>query len=929
MLTEPHWLLLLLPLLWLIFTYRPDSRKILYLRIVLIILLCLALAGPVIKVPGRDGVILVLADKSASMPSNQDKRINETMTLLREKMPENAQLGLVSFSDRAKIELTPSRGDVSGLSTEQGIDSSNMAEGIDLALSLIPEDSSGRIILVSDGLWNGNSPQSSAMNALKRGIPIDYRYIGQESSNDLAVININVPPVLEPEEAFILRANILSPAEQQAEISLYANNKEIFKTTKTLRSGENEVSFSLKAPSASIVRYSLKVTGEDSEVIPENNRAYAVTMIRGKKPVLVVSAEEKSVIKSFLDLNRIKSVLVKPNHSDWNIEELMNYSAVVLENVSADALGYNGMHCLEAWVKHLGGGLLITGGHNSYGNGGYYQSPLEEALPVTLEMHGDKRKMSIAIAVVLDRSGSMSAMSSGRTKMELADLAAASTLDLLSPIDEYCLFAVDTEPHCIVPLQYVKNKDRYREDILRVRSQGGGIYVYDGIKAAVNMLKTSNAKTRHIILFSDACDSEKPGEYWDLLDDARKYDMTLSVVGLGKESDVDANILKKIAECGGGRCFFTSMAEELPRLFSQDTFIVAKNTFIKEKTKITSSSSLDGFMNKSYGFSSELEAYNLLYLKDTASQLITVNNDENTAGLAVWKYGLGKVACFAGVLDGVWGGEFVKSDVAANVLSSVCNWMAFDDRNFLEDTVITQKVENGKWTAKINLDPERVRDPFDATPEFQLICSDGVNLPKHLTVKANWDSADELSISYDLKGNEVVSALLCLDNKKQLRLSPACQIYSPEYKPHGDRNGAEELRELCAITGGREIMNLGSVWENMPPVMQNKDISDILFSLALVVFLLEIAERRTAILTMLLVSIKKLGSIKVNTVEKPSDSVEDTYEADDKVLKTVVTNAPAAKPVEKTEEKPVEKSKNVLSALKAAKQKAGRRTGND
>ena len=71
-------------------------------------------------------------------------------------------------------------------------------------------------------------------------------------------------------------------------------------------------------------------------------------------------------------------------------------------------------------------------------------------------------------------------------------------------MDEFALFAVDTEPHVVVSLQSVSDKDKWRDDILRVKSSGGGIYVYEGVNAAVEMLKHAKAKTRHIILFADA-----------------------------------------------------------------------------------------------------------------------------------------------------------------------------------------------------------------------------------------------------------------------------------------------------------------------------------------------------------------------------------------------------------------------------------------
>ena len=929
MLSEPHWLLLLIPLFWLAYTFRPESKKLLALRIGLVAVLCLALAGPSIKISGKEGVVVVVADRSASMPKNQDKRIEETVSFLREKMPENSRLGLVSFSDKAKIEFSPTKNEASALSVEQHPDSSNLADGIDLALSLIPEKMSGRIVVISDGLWNGNAPQEAAMLALNRGIPIDYRYNGREIISDLAVAYLRVPPVLEPKEPFIMKAGIVTPNAQEVDLQLSDGKKVIFSAKKYLKQGMNEFFFNLYAPSNGISKYIMKVTGAVEDSVPENNTAQAVSMVKGMKPVLVVTESVKSTMSGFLAKNKVKSVEMLAKDFSWAIEDLAGYSAVVLENVSANNLGFNGLHNLAAWVRHMGGGLLVTGGKNSYGTGGYYQSPLEEALPVSLEMRSECRKMSIAIAVVLDRSGSMSMQVKGRTKMELADLAAASSLDLLAPMDEFALFAVDTEPHVVVPLQSVSDKDKWRDDILRVKSTGGGIYVYEGVNAAVEMLKHAKAKTRHIILFADACDSEKPGTYWELLDDAQKHNMTLSVIGLGKETDPDGHLLTKIAAAGKGRCFFTEEAEDLPRLFSQDTFMAAKSTFVDEKQNIKPSLGLQTYTGYDKSFSSSVGGYNICYLKPEASQIITADDDDKSPILAAWQYGLGHVACYTGVLDEEFGGAFLKTEAAGQILSGITSWIAFDDRDSLDQLMVTQKIENGKWSAYLNLDPERVRDPFTNTPTFEIIGSDNIGEPVHYSLKANWESADKLSASYQLHGKEVITALLSTDDNQQLRLAPACQIYSPEFMPQTNRNGGNELKKLANTTGGKELIDLNSVWETMPSVYQERDISNYLFVLALFLFLLEVAERRTAILTIIVARLRKIVSgskVEKAVAELSPVEVKDTGSKTLKEAAPLISNKPEA--VISTPQETKEKA-NVLSALKAAKKNADRRTGKD
>jgi uncharacterized membrane protein len=926
MLSEPHWLLLLIPLVFLVYIFKPESKIILNLRLLLIVIVCLALSAPIMKISGKEGVVVVVADRSSSMPDDIDKRIQETTNILLESMPVNSRLALVSYTDKARIEFSPTKNDVSALSTKQNPDASNMAEGIELALTMIPDAMSGRIVLVSDGLWNGQDPQSAAVSASNRNIPIDFRYIGREIINDLAISYFYVPSILEPGESFIIRVGIVSPLEQDANIELLAGENRLFKTKYHLKSGFNELSFNMKAPRSSTIKYIFKAFPLTNDSQLQNNTAQSVALVKGIKPVLVIRENSNSTMRDFFLQSKILVEEKKPKDFHWTIEELAGYSTVILEDVPADVIGFSGMHSLSAWVKHMGGGLLVTGGKHSYGSGGYHKSPLDEALPVSMEMRSKTRKMSIAIAVVLDRSGSMSMNVRGRTKMDLANLAAASSLDLLMDDDEFGVFAVDTTPHLIVPLQHVKSKEEWRNNILSIRSQGGGIFVYEGIKAAVEMLKKADSMTRHIILFSDACDSEQPGPYWTLLSEAEKAGMTLSVIGLGKETDPDGPLLRKIAEAGKGRCFFTDEPEDLPRLFSQDTFMAVKNTFVEKPIDIRSTGELGTYIGSNISFKSSVGAYNICYTKPEASQVISCDDEDESPILSVWQYGLGKVACYTGVLSKEQGGDFIKTDYAGKVFRGLYKWLAFDDRESLGEIIVSQKIVNGSWKSYLNLDPERLRDPFSDTPVFEIVSSKKGDVPVIIKKKASWENADQLSVSYDLVGDEVIAPLLRVNEKQNLRLAPVCQIYSPEFLPQNNRNGASELKQIAKMTGGNELIDLSNVWATMPLVTQDRNVSNYLFSLALILFLLEIAERRMALFTIILSYIRNFRKVKVN-IPKPLEVKKSDIPDGKTITQTKDLNIPdKGKSADIHEEKAtVTASSNFLSALKEAKKKADRR----
>jgi Mg-chelatase subunit ChlD len=937
LLVDYHWLILLIPSLWLIWHFRPLSSRILFLRVLLIILVVLALAGLHLRLPGREGIIVVVADRSLSMPAEADSRVKETMSLLKTQMPPGARLGLVACADEARVEMAPGRSSFSGFTGELNLEASRLDKGIQRALSLIPEELTGRVMVISDGLWSGSDPRIPAFQAASRNIPIDFRWLSRDLVSDMAITSFNVPDILSPGEAFIANALIFSPVAQVVQVGLFSSNHQIASFTRELKVGDNSLIISLKAPPASVVRFRLKVTTALPDPLAENNEALAISEVVGKKPVLVIADNSDSSMFKLLQSSGMQVELIDPLQINWSIEFLAGYSAVIIENVSAGKLTMHGMQLLAAWVNQLGGGLVLTGGKNSFGNGGYYQSPLETILPVSLELRSQHRKLALAMMVVLDRSGSMAAPSrGGRTKMDLANLAAASSLDLLSPLDEFGLLAVDTEAHVVVPLQRMTEKSRWREQILHVESAGGGIYVFEGISKAAEMLLKAEAQTRHIILFADASDAEQPGRYWELLEKATAAGLTLSVIGLGTDSDPDANLLRKIAAAGKGRVFFTRDPEELPRLFSQDTFVAARSTFIEEAAAIESLAPASRFVTGNISVKSQVGAYNLCYIRPEAFMAVRTIDENAAPILAAWQSGLGKVACYTGVAGGKDAGRFVTEPEAASLLSGVCNWVTFDDRHSFGEMTVAQQISKGMWRAEVFLDPDRERETFTDTPEIDLVRSIDGSPAEVSTMKMQWVSADSLGVETMLRGNEVIAGII-RSGKLHKRLNPVCQPYCPEFSLSQLRDGLAEMKDLAAISGGHEVIDLGRVWDSLPQKVQLRSFSTELLFLALLVFLVEVAERRTAALSVflswlkLLIKTRSAGKIAAGIIAEKGVSLPAAVVSSEKTAGKTFEKITGMQSTNTTDEQaktvvPPEQQAGFTGALKSAKKQAGRRT---
>jgi hypothetical protein len=256
-------------------------------------------------------------------------------------------------------------------------------------------------------------------------------------------------------------------------------------------------------------------------------------------------------------------------------------------------------------------------------------------LPVSLELRDEKRKLAVAMSIVLDRSGSMRASvpSSGgsRQKIELADAGTAEAIKQLGPKDLVSVFAVDTQAWSIVP-QSSADPDRQAkiDNVLGIASQGGGIVVPVGLAAAWGELQKSAVGQKHIILFADANDALQQNQgTFDIVKQITDGNATISVIGLGHDTDSGADFLRQVAAAGNGRIFFSDDANDLPAIFTQDTVAVARSSFLTDTTPLKSSAGWMELAAKNLNWLPNIDAYNLCYLKPQATQAAFTGDDSS------------------------------------------------------------------------------------------------------------------------------------------------------------------------------------------------------------------------------------------------------------------------------------------------------------
>lgn len=903
---HPIWLLLAVPLGAALVAWRLPTLQ-LALRLVVLVLLLLALGGLALVWPSPAGTVVVVADRSRSMPGDAEDAQKIAIDLLQQAMGADERLAVVSFGERAAVERAPRTGAFGGFVNEVGPDGSRLAEAVELGLSLIPKGAPGKILVLSDGYWTGRDPFAAAVQAAARDIAIDYRPLQRSVANDLAIARLEAPATVAQGEAFLITAWVSAPTPQDVTFELKRGNQVLSTGARQLASGLNRLTFRDRAAGVGAQPYTLSVTGAGKDPVPENNRARLLVGVQGPRPLLLITEAKDPGLARLLKAGGLDVQVSRPDKVEWSLEGLSRHAAVLLENVPADRIGQVGMETLAAWVQQTGAGLMMTGGRNSYGPGGYFRSPLEPIMPVSMELRQEHRKLALAIVVALDRSGSMSMpVGGGKVKMDLANLGAAQVLDMLGPMDEFGCLAVDTAPHVIQPLGPATDKGPARSKILSIQSMGGGIYVYVALDTALGMIKGSKMGTRHIILFADAADAEEPGAYLGLIQQARDANVTISVIGLGKATDKDGALLEDIARLGRGRCLFSDSPEELPRLFAQDTFVVARSTFLDEATPWRTTAELAALTGRPFAAPPALGGYNLCYLRPSA-KLAAVTQDEYKAPtVAAWQAGMGRVLCYTGEADGQYTGDVARWQEAGEFFTSLARWTQGAGGSLPENMLLTQQVKKGVAEIRLHLDPARKTEPFSTLPTAAILRAAAGRKPRADQARLEWLDADTLAVEVPLQSEDAVLTTVDVPGHGPVALSPVCLPYSPEFRPPEPGTGVAALERLARATGGVERVDLPALWKELPRQPRLQRVAPALLLLAVILLLTEVLERRTGLLTWALARLRIRLPAPRPTVAAPAP-------------KPAAPTAPSPSPAAPVPAAPAAQGTDLLDALRKAR----------
>jgi hypothetical protein len=253
---------------------------------------------------------------------------------------------------------------------------------------------------------------------------------------------------------------------------------------------------------------------------------------------------------------------------------------------------------------------------------------------------------------------------------------------------------------------------------------------------------------------------------------------------------------------------------------------------------------------RGYQISSPIGGYNLCYIRPDAN-LAAVTVDEYKAPIvAAWQAGIGRVLCYTGEADGAHTGPIAGWKDVGNFLTSLVRWTAGDSVNLPDGMLLTQKVKNGINVVQLHLNPEREGEVFRELPTVKVLRGVVGETPSVDETKLSWTSADTLAVDIPIHGSETVLTTVEIPGGGNISMPPVCLPYSPEFKPANTESGLATMERLAKVTDGKQRINLGEIWDDLPRQPRLISLQPWLLIAALLLLLLETLERRTGLLSM-------------------------------------------------------------------------------
>ncbi len=705
---EPRWLwLLVLVGVVLLLSVRslaslgPVRRALaLAIRSAVIVAICLTLAQIQRVRRNKNLTVMFLMDRSLSVRDHADAQESYMHEVAR-KIPPEDRMGVIQFARTAYLEQLPMTG---GYFLERGRlpemanpGRTNVAGAIRLAMAMFPHDTAKRIVLMTDGNDNMGDVLSEARRAKADGIVIDVVPLQHRATNEVYFDKMIAPTTAQAGEVVPIRMNIHSNRVASGRIVVYHNGAQVALRPEiahqTLRAGNNSFVLKLPIQSDGVQRFEAKFIPDDRgmDTTIENNRATAFSFVSGKGKVAILTLKPSfdEALLDALKSEKIDARMIDIANDVPDLAQLTDYAAIILANVPANAFTDEQQRMLASYVEDSGGGLIMTGGDDSFGAGGWIGTPVAAVLPVELEIKHKRIIPRGALALIMHSCEFPRGNAWGKlvAKKAVATVSSRDYIGLLS-------YAASGEGWT-VPLQLAGSKRSVQGAIDRMYI--GDMPDFDTtMKLAVQGLSATDAAQKHMIIISDGDPNPPTARVLQSMIAAK---ITCSAVCVGYGQHTNESSLRRIAKKTGGRFYAVRNPRKLPQIFVKESKIVRRPLIIDEPFKPQVYYSLSDLLAGVRQGESIPSLGGLVLTsprKLAQIALVRATTDGRDPVLAHWQRGLGRVVAFTSGYWPKWGTAWTQWAKFSKLWAQIVRWSMRQDAPSNFDTYTTVEGNKGR-----------------------------------------------------------------------------------------------------------------------------------------------------------------------------------------------------------------------------------------
>ena len=841
-LSSLRWLCLLLALImlvidWIIYALRNrvGLGLDLYIRLGLLILVLLALFG--IRLPGRKKktATIFVVDMSGSLLTRMGD-LEDYLRAVMSSKPSGEKYGIVTFGKDAIADQFVSDDDLMDIASNPDPSETDIENAVKHAVSMIPDDSVGRIVVLTDGKETIGDIRNLQNVINEENVEICARMFEDTMAGDVYIEYVDMPDKMAVGDAYSMKVNVYSSYPTDAVIKVWNSSEVQDEMNVSLSPGEN--TFVIKGTAGENAIEQKRVTVEAAgDAVAENNSVIAASVVEAPRSVLLVSglAEDSSGFENLLKTLNVNLTVVSAINAPETMMDMLNYKTIIIDNAFISDMPESFVENLESYVKDFGGGLIVTGGKESFAPGGYRDTVLDEILPVSMLPKGINEAPSLALVMVIDCSGSMSdsgkttqdGQQVGRSKIDVAVDAALEAVNNLSKNDYVGVLTFSNNFSWRQSIVKAEDKDAIARTIEGIGIQGGTT-IKPGLKEAANEISKVDAGVKHILLLTDGEGETK--DFSDVTKFINDNNITMSTIAVGEDSDTQ--LLEKLAGECGGRYYYSDSSSEVPKIFVEEIYLSGDTYFkngdfglsVNTSNELVSGLYSDGIPH--------ISSYIATTAKPESREIIST--DEEDPLLASWQYGLGSTVAWTTNASGSWAKDLAGMQDYAEI------WKRILDYTYMENGIGEDVLNVYKRRDKIEVKYQASEYSEDTVVEGVYTTPDGES--KKLILSS--DNPGSYSATFPSEGMGLYGISVRRLEKGNI-VSGATAIETVQFSDEYRRDISDEGFKNFINSQGRMLDEDSKVFTKIKiKDRSKKDISLILIVLSILLLLIDIFVRR-------------------------------------------------------------------------------------